>query len=69
MDSYDRWKTTPPDEPESNFTCECCGDFFLPDDKVYDIEGEEMCEECAKEWLERQVHLATEDECYGDDEY
>lgn len=66
MDSYDRWKTTPPDEPESCYHCDECDEPFYPDDKVYCIEGLCLCEECAREWLEQQCERATEEQCYED---
>ncbi len=67
MDSYDKWKTTPPDEPDSNYHCDGCNEAFYPDDKVYNIEGLCLCEECAREWLEQQSEVATEEQCFYED--
>lgn len=61
----DRWLTTPPDEPESNFFCENCGEPFYPDDLVFDCDGYKYCKECAGEWLEEHATKVTEEECYG----
>ena len=65
--AYDDWKTTPPDAPDTDFVCGCGCEIF-PDDVYYEIEGEKMCEECAKEWLEEQKHYATYDECFKENE-
>lgn len=61
----DRWLTTPPEEPESHFFCdgENCGEPFYPDDYVYEIEGMNLCEDCAKLWLDSQKRLVTEGDC------
>lgn len=64
--AYDRWKTTPPDEPESKLKCfECKGEFY-PGDKIYRLDDEVYCEECASEWLEQQSETATDEMCYGE---
>ena len=63
--ALDRWLTTPPEEPDLVFFCEHCKEPFEVDDKVYHIEGECLCEECAQEWLHQQVTYATAEECYG----
>ena len=62
--SYDRWKTTPPEELETHFKCERCGFEFYPGDKFYDCEGYNFCRECAIEWIDEQAQTATEDMCY-----
>lgn len=64
-DSYDKWKTTPPEPKESRFICGTCGEKIYPGDDVFDIDGEALCEECAKTWLYEQRRYATEEECYG----
>ena len=66
--SLDRMLTNPPDEPESHLFCEGdrCREPFQPGDDIYVIEGCNLCEECAKEWLYQQKHTATEEECYGE---
>lgn len=57
--AYDRWKTTPPEEPESHFKCERCGLELYPGDKYFDCEGSVLCEECSKEWLSEQSQEVT----------
>lgn len=59
--AYDRWKTTPPEEPESHFKCERCGLELYPGDKFYDCEGSVLCEECSKEWLSEQSQEVTDE--------
>ncbi len=68
--SLDRWLTTPPEEKESLLYCdnEDCGEPFYPGDEVYEIEGVNLCKECALKWLEEQARVATEEECYGSEE-
>ena len=63
----DRVLTTPPEDemPVSKFYCHECGFEFYPDDRVYDIDGRILCEDCADDWLEDHVRKATEEECYG----
>lgn len=63
-DSYDKWKTTPPDEPESRLHCDECKDAIYPYDKYYLVDGLCLCEDCAREWLYQQEHTATEEQCY-----
>ena len=62
----DRWLTTLPDEPESEFMCMRCKEPFYPEDTYYDCDGEYLCKDCAEEWLSEQAHVATEEQCYGD---
>ena len=66
MDSYDLWKTTPPDEPESKCICCVCKDWFFPEDDYYNIEGDIYCHECAIEWLEQFKSQVTEEMAYGE---
>lgn len=63
---YDDWKLNPPEPEESHFKCEHCHEEFQPGDKVYNIEGDLICYECAWEWLDNQSRLVKEEECYGD---
>ena len=64
---YDRWKLNPPEPPESHFKCDQCHEEFYPGDRVYEIEGDNLCSACAIEWFDEQFRFAQEDECYGDD--
>lgn len=59
--AYDRWKTTPPDDPETHFKCERCGLELYPGDKYFDCEGSLLCDECSKEWLSEQSHEVTDE--------
>lgn len=63
--SYDKWKTTPPEPMESQFKCDHCGEEFYPDERVYEIDGENLCVGCAEEWLDNQWRWVNESECRG----
>lgn len=63
--AYDRWKTTPPEEPETHFKCERCGLELYPGDDYFDCEGGVLCEECSKEWLESFKKTVSHEDCYG----
>lgn len=65
-DSYDKWKTTPPEPKESRFKCERCKEPFYPGDRVFDIEGETLCYGCATEWFDEQYRFVQDEDCYGD---
>ena len=65
--SCDVWKTTPPEPAESKFKCDKCGEEFYPDDPVYECDCENLCKDCALEWLNDKWHYATWEQCYGDD--
>lgn len=62
---YDKFVTNPPEPKESKFKCWCCGRPFSEGDRVYQIEGESLCEVCAIEWFDEQYRFADYDECYG----
>lgn len=64
--SLDEMLANPPEGEESKFVCECCKEPFEPGDRVYSIEGENLCIECATSWFDEQFHFAQETECYGD---
>ena len=66
MDSYDIWKTTPPDSPESKCVCSVCKESLYVDDDYYDLEGEIYCKECALEWLEQFRCQVTEEMVRGE---
>lgn len=64
--AYDRWKTTPPEEPDSKLKCTECKNFIYPGEFIYRLDDEVYCSECAKEWLEKYSEEATEEMCYGE---
>ena len=62
---YDAWKTSRPEEEiESDFKCDKCKEDFYPDDAVFHIQGECLCEECAKDWLYENMSRATYEDCF-----
>ena len=63
--SLDSMLCNPPDMPESHYHCDECEEPFYPDDKVYFLEGLNLCENCADSWFEQQMTRATEEQCYG----
>jgi hypothetical protein len=63
--SLDKMLANPPDDPDSHFKCDQCGEVFLPGDRFYQLEGENLCYRCASSWLDDQSEYATEDKCYG----
>ena len=66
MDSYDLWKTTPPDEPETECKCKYCGEDLFEDDVYYELDGDICCEECAQEWLEGHKNWVTAGMAHGE---
>ena len=46
ISGYDKWKTTPPDEPETVY-CVKCRDEICKGDALYTVNGW-MCEDCLK---------------------
>lgn len=66
----DRWLTTPPEEAESDFFCDGdkCGEPFYPNEYVYEIDDMNLCEDCAKEWLDKHKRRVTERDCGYDKE-
>lgn len=63
--AYDRWKTTPPEEPDSILHCHECKCDIYPGERIYRLDDEVYCSECAKEWLAQFEEEATEEQCYG----
>ena len=63
--AYDRWKTSPPEEPDSILHCFECKCDIYPGEKIYRLDDEVYCSECAKEWLAQFEEEATEEQCYG----
>jgi len=49
MPGYDRWKTSPPEEPKPVLECEYCGCEFHKGDECVEINGEILCVTCALE--------------------
>ena len=66
VDSYDLWKTTPPDPKESDCKCCECKEDLYPGGIYYEIEGEIFCENCAETWLDCQKREVTEEMAYGE---
>lgn len=66
MDSYDLWKTTPPERKATKCKCKFCGEELYPDDEYWELDEEILCESCAEEWLEGHKNWVTEDMAYGD---
>lgn len=64
----DKWLTTPPEEPESKFYCDHCGEPMFPEEKYYKIEDENLCPDCARTWLDDQWHFVTEEMAYGEEQ-
>ena len=48
LPGYDRWKTTPPDEPEPDAYCNKCGRPMWEGDVLYTVDGG-ICEVCLDE--------------------
>lgn len=64
--SLDRWLTTPPEDSErsSNLKCSMCGNDIYLDEDYYVIEDDNMCEDCAREWLDEHRKTADYEDCY-----
>lgn len=45
----DRWKTAPVEEPDPRGYCDGCGDPLYEGDKVYDVFGRVLCNECIED--------------------
>ena len=63
---YDKMLANPPEPKESRFKCDKCGRPFQTDDRVYECDCDNLCEECAYDWLNDLWHYATWEQCYGD---
>lgn len=63
---YDRWKLNPPEPIESHFVCDCCHEEFFPGERVYELDGENLCVECANQWFDEHFRFVQEWECRGD---
>ena len=64
--ALDRWLTTPPDDPETRLHCRECGQDIYPGERIYRLDDDIYCSECAREWLEQFEEEATEEQCYGE---
>lgn len=65
MDSYDIWKTTPPERETSKCICCACKEELYPDEEYWELDGEIYCESCADNWLSSQRSWVTEEMAYG----
>ena len=65
MDDYDKWKTTPPEAPESMCKCFECGTELYPFDEYYRLNEEVYCPDCAAEWLDMHKYRVTEEMSNG----
>ena len=63
--ALDRWLTTPPDDPETILHCRECGTEIYPGERIYRLDDDIYCSECANEWLAQFEEEATEEMCYG----
>ena len=52
---YDKWKTTPPDDPEAEHYCSRCGAPIYEGDYLYAIDGEKLCEDCLNDEYRRMA--------------
>lgn len=59
--ALDRWLTTPPDEEESKCKCSECKADMYPGEKIYVLDGDIYCRDCALEWLEQYEQEVTDD--------
>lgn len=66
MDSYDIWKTTPPEDGESQCKCQRCGEDLFCDDEYWELDDEILCSECAHEWLDLHKNWVTESMARGE---
>lgn len=64
--SLDRWLTEPDDEKDSKLYCRECGQQIYPGERIYNLDDDFYCSDCAHEWLEQFETEATEEQCYGD---
>lgn len=60
MDSYDKWKTTDPDQRDSKCTCSQCGEMLYEGNEYWELEDEIYCEDCAEEWLSLHKNWVSE---------
>lgn len=67
MDSYDLWKTTPPDDEEKT-ACRCCfcKEPLYFDDEYWELDDEIYCEDCANDWLAEHKHWVSASMARGD---
>ena len=59
---YEPERSLEPPEPETVTCCCECGEVICEGDGYYCIDGEDYCEECGKEWLDRSWKVATLEE-------
>lgn len=49
----------------SNCFCSECKEPLYPEDDYFDLDGQMLCENCAKEWLSLHKGTVTEEQAYG----
>lgn len=65
--SLDKWLTNPPEGRESHLFCDGrCKEPFYPEDRIYRLDGLNLCEECVQDWLSEHEECVTEEDCYGE---
>ena len=62
----DKSLANPPEGEESRFICNWCKEPFEPHDRLYTLDGFNLCIGCAHEWLEEQCRFVSEGECNGE---
>lgn len=50
IEGYDRWKTTPPREPDPRYYCDQCGEPVYEGDFIYDIDEKIICSDCIRDY-------------------
>lgn len=58
----DHYLTTPPeDEYEPKFFCDKCERGLFSGEKYYLLDGENLCPDCAEEWLEETSRFVQDE--------
>lgn len=63
--SLDRWLTTPPEEDTTECFCAECEEPLYVDDEYFELDGQILCEDCAKDWLDDRRSVVTEAMVHG----
>lgn len=64
--SLDQWLDSEPEVHDSKCKCAECNVSLYPEEDYYDIDGDILCEECAREWLEENKSQVTDEMAYGE---